>query len=97
MPVGAPGKRRVGAPKSAKDGDRSRRPIAATDNLSATRLCGFLVSFVLCFALLHQVTVLAGHRVGHERLLAEFATTGVSVGRGQPNGEARARQDQREC
>jgi hypothetical protein len=38
------------------------------------------VSFVFGFALLHQVTVLARHRVRHERLLADFASAGISVG-----------------
>jgi hypothetical protein len=46
------------------------------------------VSFVFCFALLHQITVLACHRVRHKRLLADFATTGISVGGGQSDGEA---------
>ena len=61
---------------------------AARFGLCRSRATGFLVSFVFCFALLHQVTVLARHRVCRERLLADFATTGISVGGGQPDGEA---------
>jgi hypothetical protein len=49
---------------------------------------GLLVSSVFCFAPLHEVTVLACHRVRHERLLADFATTGISVGGGESDGEA---------
>ena len=72
-----------------KDGERSSRPVLATAIFSATSLCGFLVSFIFRFALLHQVTVLACHRGCHKRLLAEFAATGLSVGGGLlANGEA---------
>jgi hypothetical protein len=53
---------------------------------------GLLVSFVFCFALLHQITVLTRHWVSLEALLADFASTGIGVGRGQPE-EAYARQD----
>jgi hypothetical protein len=48
----------------------------------STSATGPLVSFVFCSALLHQITVLAHHRVSLEALLANFATTGVSVGGG---------------
>jgi hypothetical protein len=39
------------------------------------------VSFVLRFALLHLLTLRASHRVRKERLLADFASPGVGVGR----------------
>jgi hypothetical protein len=41
---------------------------------------GLLVSLVFCFALLHQITVFARHRVRFEPLLADFASTGVHAG-----------------
>jgi hypothetical protein len=56
--------------------------------LSRSRATGLLVSFVFCFAPLHQITVLARHRVRLEPLFADFATTGISVGGGQSDGEA---------
>jgi hypothetical protein len=41
---------------------------------------GLLVSLVFGFALLHQITVFARHRVSLEPLLADFASTGISIG-----------------
>jgi hypothetical protein len=46
------------------------------------RLTALFASFVFCLALLHQVTVLARHRVSLEPLLADFASTGIGVGGG---------------
>jgi hypothetical protein len=57
-------------------------------DLCRSRVTGLLVSFVFCSALLHQITVLARHRVRLERLLAHFASTGISVGRDWSNDEA---------
>jgi hypothetical protein len=47
-----------------------------------------IVSFVFCSTLLHQITLLARHRVRLERLLAHFASTGVSIRRDWSNDEA---------
>jgi hypothetical protein len=44
----------------------------------STSVTGFLVCLVFCSALL-QITVLARHWVSLEALLAEFATTSISV------------------
>jgi hypothetical protein len=38
---------------------------------------GLLVSFVFCFAPLHQIMVLARYRVRLKLLLADFAGTGI--------------------
>jgi hypothetical protein len=60
-----------------------RREPASLGWLSpSTEHAGLFVGFVFCFALFHQVTVLARHRVSLEPLLAEFASTGISVGGG---------------
>jgi hypothetical protein len=40
-------------------------------------VAGLLVSFVFCFAPLHQIMVLARHRVRPKLLLADFASTGM--------------------
>jgi hypothetical protein len=56
--------------------------------LHHSRATGLPVSFVFCFASLHLITVRAWNRVGHKRLLADFARTGISVGGGQSDGEA---------
>ena len=45
-------------------------------------LTALFASFVFCLALLHQIAVLARHRVSLEPLLADFASTGISVGGG---------------
>jgi hypothetical protein len=38
------------------------------------------VSLVCFFALFHQIMLIPSHRVRLKRLLAEFATTGISDG-----------------
>ena len=49
-------------------------------NLCRSRsVTALLESFVLCFALLHQITVLARHRLCLKPLLADFASTGTRV------------------
>jgi hypothetical protein len=55
---------------------------------SSTSVTSLLVSFVFCFALLHQITVLARHRVSLESLLANFASTGIDVGGSESDYEA---------
>ena len=58
-------------------------------NLCHSRsVTGLLESFVLCLALLHQITVLARHRVRLKPLLADFASTGISVDGGESDDEA---------
>jgi hypothetical protein len=45
---------------ASKKGRRPKPPSSCCNQQSpATRLCGFLVSFIFCFALFHQVMVLA--------------------------------------
>src|SRR5262245_21240654 len=63
--------------------------------LCRLRAASLLASFVFRFALFHQITVLSRHRMRLEGLLANFASSGVGVGGGQPDGNGRAREDQR--
>jgi len=44
-----------------------------------TSVTGLLVCSVFCSALVHQITVLTRHRVRLKLLLADFASTGISV------------------
>jgi hypothetical protein len=57
----------------------------------STSVTGFLVCLVFCSALLHQITVLARHWVSLEALLAEFATTSISVSGSYSDDETKAR------
>jgi hypothetical protein len=60
-----------------------RREPASLGWLSrSTSVTGLLVSFVFRFALFHQITVLARHRMRLKALLAHFSSTGIGVGGG---------------
>jgi hypothetical protein len=53
-----------------------------------SRATCLFVSLVFCFALLHQITVFARHRVHFEPLLADFASTGINISGEWSEGEA---------